>query len=317
MRIVIASPVPQAVADRAQAEFDAVLSQERELDAESLVVALRSSAARGVLVSSRQKLDATAIAALPETVKIIATCSVGFDHIDLKAASARGIVVTNTPDVLTDATADLAMMLLLCAARRAREYAAVMDAGWRKRFALNEMLGVQPSGKNLGIVGMGRIGRAVASRARGFGMDILYHNRHRLPDDEAIGARYFDTLEEMLPQCAFVSLHMPSAGSPVMTRERLDLLPRGAILVNTARGDLIDEEALLAALATGQVGAAGLDVFRGEPAFDLRFKDFPNVFLTPHMGSATIETRNAMGWRALDNLARFIEGGHPPDAINY
>ena len=317
MRIVIASPVPQAVADRARSEFDAVLSQARELDAEALVAALRSGSARGVLVSSRQKLDAATIAAIPETVKIIATCSVGFDHIDLKAASARGIVVTNTPDVLTDATADLAMMLLLCAARRAREYAAVMDAGWRKRFALNEMLGVQPSGKNLGIVGMGRIGRAVASRARGFGMDILYHNRHRLPDDEAIGARYFDTLEEMLPHCAFVSLHMPSAGSPVITRERLELLPRGAILVNTARGDLIDEEALLAALATGQVGAAGLDVFRGEPAFDLRFKDLPNVFLTPHMGSATIETRNAMGWRALDNLARFMEGKRPPDAINY
>ena len=317
MRIVVASPVPQAVADRARNEFDAVLSQERELDAEALVAALRSGSARGVLVSSRQKLDAATIAAIPETVKIIATCSVGFDHIDHKAARTRGIVVTNTPDVLTGATADLAMMLLLCAARRAREYAAVMDAGWRKRFALNEMLGVQPGGKNLGIIGMGRIGRAVASRARAFGMHILYHNRHRLPDDEAIGARYFDTLEEMLPHCAFVSLHMPSAGSPVITRERLELLPRGAILVNTARGDLIDEEALLAALAAGQVGAAGLDVFRGEPAFDLRFKDLPNVFLTPHMGSATIETRNAMGWRALDNLRWFMEGKRPPDAINY
>lgn len=317
MRIVVATPVPQAVADRARAEFDAVLSQERELDTEALVTALHSSAARGALVSSRQKLDATTIAALPETVKIIATYSVGFDHIDHKAARTRDIVVTNTPDVLTDATADLAMMLLLCAARRAREYAAVMDAGWRKRFALNEMLGVQPGGKNLGIVGMGRIGRAVASRARGFGMRILYHNRNRLPDDGAIGACYFGTLEEMLPQCAFVSLHMPSAGLPVMTRERLDLLPHGAILVNTARGDLIDEEALLAALATGRVGAAGLDVFRGEPAFDLRFRDLPNVFLTPHMGSATIETRNAMGWRALDNLRRFMEDKRPPDAINY
>jgi lactate dehydrogenase-like 2-hydroxyacid dehydrogenase len=317
MRIVVATPVPQAVADRAAADFEAVLSQEGELDAEAVMAVTRSHGAQGLLVSSRQKFDAALIAALPQAVKVIATCSVGFDHIDYKAAAARNIVVTNTPDVLTDATADLAMMLLLCAARRAREYAQVMDAGWRKRFALNEMLGVQPGGKNLGIIGMGRIGRAVAARAQGFGMNILYHNRRPLPDDSALGARYFDTLEEMLPQCAFVSLHMPSSGLPVMTRQRLELLPRGAILINTARGDLVDEEALLTALEAGHIGAAGLDVFRGEPAFDLRFKDLPNVFLTPHMGSATIETRNAMGLRALDNLRWFMEGKQPPDTISY
>ena len=317
MRIVVATPVPQAVADCARAEFDAVISQEHELDIETLIATLHSSGAEGALISSRQKLDAAHIAALPEPVKIIATYSVGFDHIDTKAAAARNILVTSTPDVLTDATADLAMMLLLCAARRAKEYGQIMDNGWRKRLALNEMLGVEVSGKTLGIIGMGRIGRAVARRARGFGMRILYHNRHRLPDDEALDARYFNSVDEMLPHCQFLSLHMPSNGLPVLTETRLNLLPRGAILVNTARGNLIDEEALLAALKTHQIGAAGLDVFCAEPAFDLRFKDLPNVFLTPHMGSATVETRNAMGFRALDNIRQFSEGRRPSDTVSY
>jgi lactate dehydrogenase-like 2-hydroxyacid dehydrogenase len=315
MRIVVAAPIPQAVADRARAEFDAALSQDNQLDAAALVERLRSSGAEGALVTTRQKLGAEQIAAFPDHVKIIATYSVGFEHIDIKAAAARNIVVTNTPDVLTDATADIALMLLLCAARRAKEYAQIMDNGWGAPLPLSAMLGTDLNGKALGIVGMGRIGQAVARRARAFGMRILYHSRNRLPESEELEARYFGSVDEMLPRCNFLSLHMPSNGEALLTEKRLNLLPRGAILVNTARGNLIDEEALLAALQSGQIGAAGLDVFLKEPAFDIRFRDIPNVFITPHVGSATIETRNAMGFRALDNLAQFAEGHRPMDAV--
>jgi lactate dehydrogenase-like 2-hydroxyacid dehydrogenase len=227
------------------------------------------------------------------------------------------VVVTNTPDVLTDCTADLAFMLILCACRRASEYERIMRQGWRQGFGLPDMLGLRPSGRTLGIVGMGRIGRAVAQRARGFGMRVLYSNRSRLPPGLEGGAEYFADWRAMLPRCQILSLHLP--GGPgndgMMDREAFALLPPGAVFVNAARGALVDEDALVEALASGRLFAAGLDVFRNEPDYDLRLAGLPNVFLTPHVASATVETRDAMGHRALDNVAAVLAGRPPMDPV--
>ena len=318
-RLLCAVPLTAAVAQRAADEFSAMLSQEREMTPEEIAAAIeRHPSIDALLISFRVKLDAAALARLPAQVKILATSSVGTEHIDVDAARARGLIVTNTPDVLTDATADLALMLLLCAARRAREYAQIMDRGWRERFGLGDMLGLDVSGGTLGILGMGRIGQAVARRARGFGMRIVYHNRHPLPADQEQGAVYFPDLAAMLPHCQFFSIHAPAGAGMegLINRRMLGLLPRHSVLVNTARGQLIDEEALIEALNSGHLAAAGLDVFRGEPDFDLRLKVFPNVFLTPHMGSATVGTRNAMGFRCLDNIAAFVRGASPRDQVS-
>ena len=192
-----------------------------------------------------------------------------------------------------------------------------MRAGWRQKLGLPDMLGVRPSGKTLGIVGMGRIGRAMADRARGFGMRVIYHNRSRLSPELEKGADYFADLKSMLPHSQFLSLHLPggAASGTVMTRETFALLPKGAVFVNTARGSVVDEDALLEALTNGHLFAAGLDVFRKEPDFDTRFAELKNVFLAPHMASATIETRDAMGFRALDNIAAVCSGRPPIDPV--
>lgn len=318
-RLICAAPLPAAVAQRAGAEFDAVLSQDREMAIADLLRTLQGQAElEAVLTSSRIRFDAATIAALPSQVKILATCSAGTEHIDLSAARARGLVVTNTPDVLTNATADLAFMLLLCASRRARAYMQIMDHGWRQRFGLGDMLGIEVSGGTLGILGMGRIGRAVAQRARGFGMKVVYHNRNRLPHDLEQGAVFYQDLSAMLPHCQFLSLHAPGGNGMdgIIDRDMLALLPPHAVLVNTSRGQLLDENALIDALASGRLAAAGLDVFRNEPEYDLRLNNLPNVFLTPHMGSATVETRNAMGFRCLENIAAVLNGGVAPDQVS-
>ncbi|MBO1076727.1 2-hydroxyacid dehydrogenase [Roseomonas marmotae] len=306
-RLLLARRVTPAAEDRARREFDALVA-DHDLDAEETIEAATRHRADALLIGSPCKLDAAAINRLPDYVKVIANASVGYDHMDADAAKARGIIVTNTPDVLTDCTADLAFMLLLAACRRAHEYDAMMRQGWGIRMGLADWLGVKPSGKTLGIVGMGRIGRAMAQRARGFGMRVLYHNRHRLPDDLEQGAEYFESLEAMLPHCQILSLHLPAGGATLMTRDAFALLPKGAVFVNTARGALVDEDALLEALKSGHLFAAGLDVFRKEPDFDRRFAELPNVFLTPHMASATQETRDAMGMLALDNIAAVCAG---------
>jgi len=313
-RIIVCSPVPAAVAARIAAEFDAITSGEGDFSIDEAIAKANEHQAEGLIFTLRLKMTAEAIARLPDSVKVLSTYSVGYEHIDLAAAAARGIVVANTPDVLTNANADLAMMLILCACRRAHEYNAMMRAGWRTRAGLAQMLGIEVTGKTLGIVGMGRIGQAVAQRARGFDMNILYHNRRRLPPEQERGATYFADLRDMLPQSQILTLHMPGGQGPLMTRETIGLLPRGAVLVNEARGDLVDEDALIEALQSGQLAAAGLDVFQSEPDFDLRLRDLPNVFLTPHMGSATTETRTAMGMLSLDNVLAVL-GGAPQNVV--
>ena len=309
-RLLVARPVPDAVTERARTGFDAILSEDRDMKPDDVIAALASHNADALFFSSNLKLNADLIARLPASVKVAATCSVGFDHIDVPAAKARGLVVTNTPEVLTDCTADMAFLLLLGACRRMTEYSAIMRDGWRKSFGMREMLGTQASNKTLGIVGFGRIGRAMAQRARGFNMRVLYTDMARAAPELEQGAEFVPTLHELLPRSQILTLHAPggAATDKLMNRETIALLPRGAVLVNAARGSLVDEDALIEALTSGHLAAAGLDVFRKEPDFDTRLAALPNAFLTPHMGSATLETRNAMGFRALDNIAAVTAG---------
>jgi lactate dehydrogenase-like 2-hydroxyacid dehydrogenase len=316
-RLVVSRQIPPAVAARIREAFDCPWPDGRDMDADAVIAALAEARADALLLTSHLKLGADLIARLPPSVRIAATCSVGFEHIDVAAARARGLAVTNTPDVLTDCTADMTFLLLLAAARRAHEYEAIMRAGWRRGFGLGEMLGVKVSGKRLGILGLGRIGQAVAARARGFGMRVLYHNPRRLKPEQEQGAEYFASFEAMLPHCDFLSLHARSGPETagIMNAERFALLPKGAVFVNAARGNLVDEDALIGALKSGHLFAAGLDVFQNEPAFDTRFAALPNVFLVPHMGSATVETRTAMGMRALDNIAAVLAGRPPIDPL--
>lgn len=264
----------------------------------------------GALITVSEKFDRAAIEALPAGVRVLATMSVGFDHIDLVAARARGLIVTNTPDVLTDATADLTLLLLLGAARRAKESMALIAEGRWGAWSPTGLLGVDIGVRRMGILGMGRIGAAVAKRARAFGMTIHYHNRRRAAPEVEAGAAWHDTLEGLLAVSDVLVLNAASTPETrgIIDARALALLPEGAILINSARGDLVDDEAVIAALASGRLWAAGLDVFRGEPKLDPRYRDLPNVFALPHIGSATIETRTAMGMLAIDNLAAVLAG---------
>jgi lactate dehydrogenase-like 2-hydroxyacid dehydrogenase len=226
--------------------------------------------------------------------------------------------VTNTPDVLTEATADVTLLCLLGAARRAFEGEALVRTGRWTGWTPTQLLGLELAGTVLGIVGLGRIGRAVARRARAFGMQIHYHSRHRLPPDLEEGAWYHHTLPDLLAQSRMLSLHSPAGPETdrLINRQTLALLPRGAVLINTARGALLDDDAVLAALDDGQLFAVGLDVYAGEPDLHPGYRTRRRCFLLPHLGSATIQTRDAMGFRCLDNLDALVAGRAPPDAVN-
>lgn len=314
--VLIAAALPAPAVADARARFAARVEPLLATDIDGMIAALEAHQARALVIGSRTKLTAAVFERLPAGLEIVATTSVGFDHIDISAASKAGIIITNTPDVLTAATADIALFLMLGALRRGREYLEIIARGWRQRFGFDEMLGMEVGARTLGIVGMGRIGQAVAHRARAFSMPIIYHNRNRLPPEQELGAEYFPTLEAMLPHAQVLSLNAPSAGAgPLIGAKQIALLPKGAVLVNTGRGALVDEEAMIAALQSGHLAAAGLDVFLNEPDFDLRLRDFPNVFMTPHMGSATEETRIAMSLRALDNVALVLDGRPPQDPV--
>jgi lactate dehydrogenase-like 2-hydroxyacid dehydrogenase len=313
-RLTLSLPLPEAVTARAAEHFH-LDAPDRPIPMDQVVENAIRHRADAVLISMGLPVKAEHIARLPPETKIIATASVGFEHIDIRAANARGIIVTNTPDVLTDATADTHMLLLLGACRRAKEHVRNMDTGWKTRNGFAQGLGVDVTGKTMGIVGMGRIGRAVAERARGFRMPILYHNRNRLSPDLEQGATYFSSLDDMLPRCQVLSLNLPGGQGVLMTREKFALLPKGAIFINSARGGLVDEEALLDALKSGHLGAAGLDVFQREPSYDTRLNELPNTFLLPHIGSATVETRNAMGFRALGNVEAVLAGKSAQDEV--
>jgi lactate dehydrogenase-like 2-hydroxyacid dehydrogenase len=314
--IFVTRRLPDAVTHRLTADYEARLNtHDGVLSADQLVAG--ADGADALLVTPTDKLTAEVIGRLPRSVRMIATFSVGYEHIDLNAAKARGLPVSNTPDVLTDATADIALLLMLGAARRAYEgERAVRDASW-KSWSTTYMLGIHMSGKRLGIFGMGRIGQAVAKRARAFDMQIHYYNRKRLPAHQEQGAIYHASADEMLRSCDFLSINAPGGAETYhwLNAERISRLPDKAIVVNTSRGGLVDDVALIAALKSGKLFAAGLDVFENEPNIHPGYRDLPNVFLLPHLGSATVETRNAMGFKALDNLDAFFAGRELPDRL--
>ncbi|MDE2006217.1 MAG: D-glycerate dehydrogenase [Rhodospirillales bacterium] len=308
--------LPEAVEARAAAEFDARLNPTDAPRAGADVIRL-AQGAEAILCCPAEKLDAATIAALPASVRAIGTFSVGFDHIDVAAAAARGIAVCNTPDVLSVATAECAMLLILAAARRAGEGERMVRAGAWTGWAPTQLIGTGVSGRKLGIFGLGRIGRELARMARGFAMEVHYLDQQRLPEALEQGAIFHATDATFLPQCEVLSLHAPGGDG---TRAWLDAariarLPRGAIVANAARGSLIDDAALIAALRSGQVAAAGLDVYNNEPALHPEYRTLENVVLLPHLGSATAGTRDAMGHLVLDGIAALLAGRAPPNLV--
>jgi lactate dehydrogenase-like 2-hydroxyacid dehydrogenase len=311
--ILVTRKLPAAVEARLQRDYDARLNPDDRLFTRDELVE-RARGAQAILPCHTEHLRADVIERLPAEVRIIANFSVGYDHVDVEAARSKGIVVTNTPDVLSDATAELTMMLMIGAARRAGEGEKLVRERLWKDWSPAFMVGTQVTGKRLGILGMGRVGRVVARRARGFDMEIHYHDLRPLPAEEGV---FHQTLEGMLPHCDFLSLHcnVTPATRGVMTAQRFAMLPDGAILVNAARGALVDDDALVNALRSGRLRAAGIDAYNNEPNVDPRLVALPNTFLMPHIGSATRETRDAMGVRALDNLDAFFAGHEPGDRV--
>lgn len=301
---------------RAARDYEVILNHDDVISSADDIVAM-SAKVDAIVPCHSEIFDADVVARLADRVKIIANHSVGVDHCDLAAFKARGIIVTNTPDVLSDATAEIAMLLMLGAARRAPEGDQMVRSGNWKTWSPSFMVGTQVTGKRIGIVGMGRVGQVMAQRCRGFGMQVHYHNRSRLPADREHGATFHPTIETLLPVSDFLSLHCPATPQTtgLMNAERLGLLPTGAIVINTARGALIVEDDLVAAIRSGHIAAAGLDCFVTEPGGNSAFADYPNIFMLPHIGSATRETRDAMGFRALDNLDAFFSGNQPRDRL--
>jgi len=301
---------------RAARDYDVRLNPEdRVYDTDELLA--KCEGVDAILPCHSEHFSADVVGRLPDSVKIIANHSVGTDHCDLEALAAKGVVVTNTPDVLSDATAEIAVLLMLGAARRASEGDRMMRAGTWDFWSPSFMVGTQVTGKRLGIIGMGRVGQVMARRGRGFDMEVHYYNRSRLSPDREQGAVYHDTIEDLLSVSDVLSLHCPATTDTTnfMNADMFNRLPDGALFVNTARGALVDEGALIEALKSGKVAAAGLDVFQTEPGGNPAFAELENVFMMPHVGSATFDTRDAMGFRALDNLDAFFAGGEPRDRL--
>jgi len=272
---------------------------------------------QAIICVGTDNFRAETIAALPDSVKALATQTVGYDHIDLDACKARGIKVGNTPDVLTAATADLTMLCLLGAARVAQESGQALRDGKWTRWATNEFLGVDLEGRRLGILGMGRIGQQVARRAAGFGLKVQYHNRRRLDSELEFGASYQPDFDAFLGNSDILAITCPLTPETkgIINATAIAKLPDGAILVNTARGPILEDEAVLAALHSGKLFAVGLDVFTSEPQINPGYLTAPRAYLLPHVGSATIETRTAMGFKALDNLDAFFAGKPMPAGL--
>lgn len=318
-RLLITRRLPEAVHERLRDSYDVALNMDDQpLDRPALALALREFDALVPTITDR--FDADLLQAATFRTRVIANFGAGIEHIDLDAARRANIVVTNTPGALTEATAEIALLLMLMAARRAGEGERQLRAGQWHGWAPTHMLGQDLRGKTLGLVGFGRIARETARRARALlDVRVAYHSRSRASiDDEAmLGATYHESLAALLAASDIVSLHCPGgvATRHLVNQQALGCMKRTAILINTARGSVVDERALAEALSRGVIAAAGLDVYEGEPAIDPALRSLENVVLLPHLGSATVQTRTAMGMRAADNLDAFFNGAAPPNRV--
>jgi glyoxylate reductase len=302
--------------ERIKKIFDVKLNKEDKVYSSEEVLNL-SKDCDGILCVGGNKFDVAILNKLSNTVKIIANYAVGFNNVDVDVATKKGIVVTNTPEVLTDSTADISILLLLGASRRAyegRKFAEEQSWVWSTNF----LLGKQMSNRKLGILGMGRIGRAVAKRALGFGMEIHYHNRTKLAAHLEEGAIYHDNIKSLFNNSEFLSINCPATKETtnLVNEQSINYLPDGAVVTNSARGDIIDDTAMIKAMKSGKVFALGLDVYNGEPKINPEYLKLNNLFLLPHLGSATVRTRIDMGDRAIDNLENFFNNKKPKDQVN-
>ena len=296
--------------------FDVRVLHERPPERGELIDAVRGVS--GILSTATEKMDGELMDAAGEDLKVIANMAVGYDNVDVEASAERGIVVTNTPGVLDETTADVAFMLLLAAARRLGEGERLLRAGRWEWWGPKQLMGRDVWGKRLGIVGFGRIGQAVARRARGFGMKVLYHNRSRKEEaEQELGARYVE-FDELLETVDFVSVHTPLTDEThhLIGPKELGRMKPTAVLVNTSRGPVVDEAALADALAAGRIFAAGLDVYEEEPKVHPKLLELENVVLAPHIGSASVETRDRMAALAAENLAAVLRGEDPKTPVN-
>jgi len=316
--VVVTRKLPDVIETRMMELFDVRLNvDDHPMSADELVEVVKT--AEVLVPTVTDAIDGKLIAAAGNQLKLIANYGTGVDHIDLAAARKKNIIVTNTPDVLTQDTADMTMALILAVPRRLVEGERVMRKGNWTGWSPTWMLGHRISGKRLGIIGMGRIGQAVARRARGFGLSIHYHNRNRVHEDieHELEATYWESLDQMLAHMDFVSVNCPHTPATyhLLSARRLKLLQPHAVVVNTARGEVIDEAALTRVLAAGEIAGAGLDVFEHEPAVNPKLLALDNVVLLPHMSSATFEGRIAMGEKVLVNIKTFVDEHTPPDRV--
>ncbi|MDO8408815.1 MAG: D-glycerate dehydrogenase [Phenylobacterium sp.] len=317
-KVIVTRKLPDQVETRMRELFDAELNLSDEpLSRDALVDAVKRADVLAPTITDR--IDADLIAQAGPQLKLIASFGAGVDHIDVAGAAARNISVTNTPGVLTEDTADMTLALIMVVARRIVEGANVVQAGGFTGWSPTWMLGRRVTGKRLGIVGMGRIGQAVARRAKAFGLQIHYHNRKPVSPriEEELGATYWDSLDQMMARMDLISIHCPHTPATfhLLSARRLKLLQPHAILINTARGEIVDEDALIDILAKGEIAGAGLDVFEHEPAVNPKLLKLPNVVLLPHMSSATVESRVDMGEKVIINIRTWMDGHRPPDRV--
>ncbi len=316
--VIVTRKLPDPIETRMMELFDTRLNaQDRPLAKAELAAAVEAA---DVLVPTvTDRIDSATLAHAGPRLKLIANYGTGVDNIDVEAAYKRGITVTNTPGVLTEDTADMVMALILAVARRVVEGERLARSGEWSGWSPTSMLGRRIHGKRLGILGMGRIGSAVARRARGFGLSVHYHNRRRLPEtvESELEATYWESLDQMLARVDIVSVNCPHTPATfhLLSARRLALLQKHTIIVNTSRGEVVDEAALTRLLREGLVAGAGLDVFEHEPAINPKLRQLENVVLLPHMGSATIEGRIDMGEKVIINIKTFADGHRPPDRV--
>ena len=314
-KVLVTREIPEAGL-RVLEPFDVTVLHERPPERDELLAAVRG--ASGILSTATETMDEEVMDAAGEGLRVIANMAVGYDNVDVKAACERGVVVTNTPGVLDETTADVAFMLMLAAARRLGEGERLLRAGTWEWWGPKQLMGRDVWGKRLGIVGFGRIGQAVARRARGFGMEVLYHNRSRREEAEReVEARYMD-LDELLDTADFISIHTPLTPETahLIGAEELRRMKPETVLVNTSRGPVIDEAALADALAERRIFAAGLDVYENEPEVHPKLLELENLVLAPHIGSASVETREKMAALAAENLATVLRGEEPKTPVN-